>query len=135
LCYIVLSTSSRHVLAENNVYANIIDDIVQIRHTFGENMCSFMLLGDRNSRVGNLHDNVLNDNCSLHDINLLPDDYDIDNVIPRKSYDTGTNSNGYLLIDFLSKLDYALQMVEFVTMMELIHMFLQYDAVLLIIVL
>ena len=53
LCYIVPSTFSRHVLAENNVYDNIIDDIVQIRHNFCENMCSFMLLGDLNSRVGN----------------------------------------------------------------------------------
>jgi len=87
LCYIVPSTFSRHVLAENNVYDNIIDDIVQIRHNFCENMCSFMLLGDLNSRVGNLHDYVLNDNCSLHHINLLPDDYDINNGIPRKSYD------------------------------------------------
>jgi hypothetical protein len=63
------------------------------------NMCSFIILGDMNSRIGQLKDFVELDSVDPH-VMILPDDYTSDNNIPRVSQDYGTNEFGTLLLDF-----------------------------------
>ena len=61
--------------------------------------CTFMVLGDLNSRIGQLNDFVEFDYIDVH-VDILPDDYEPDLPIPRVSKDKFTNQNGNLLIDF-----------------------------------
>lgn len=103
LCYIVPSNSTRNAVVDRNVYDVILDDLVKIRSNYNEREICFMLLGDLNSRVGDLADFVHNDNVTLITQNLLPEDYTIDSPIPRKTQDLKTNANGLLLIDFLKQ--------------------------------
>lgn len=62
-----------------------------------------MILGDLNSRVGNLQDFVVDDNYTLRNQNLLPEEYTTDMFLPKKSEDSVVNTNGRLLIDFLTE--------------------------------
>ena len=55
-----------------------------------------------NSHIGHiviLHDFVENDDINIY-VDVLPDDYQPDRPMPRKSQDTVTNQNGNLLLDF-----------------------------------
>ena len=58
LCCIVPSNSSRNNFVENNIFDVIQDNILSIKDKYGDENCSFMLLGDLNSRVGNIKDYV-----------------------------------------------------------------------------
>ncbi len=60
--------------------------------------CNFMLVGDLNSRCGNLADHVVDD-ADAH-IPTLPDDYVPDIGLLRATQDTVINNNGRRLIDF-----------------------------------
>jgi len=62
-----------------------------------------MLLGDLNSRVGEMSDCILHDNHDVYNEHILPDDYQSDVPIPRATQDRATNANGYLLIDLLKQ--------------------------------
>ena len=101
VCYIIPSNSSRNVLVENSIFDDILDNIANFQSTYGEDKYSFMILGDFNSRTGNLHDFVEDDNVELLNLNILPDDYIADRFLTRYNKDLNVNSNGRLLIDFL----------------------------------
>lgn len=58
LCYIIPSNSSRQIQVENNVYDLMLNDIISIKDTYGEEHCLFMIMGDTNSRTGILPDYV-----------------------------------------------------------------------------
>ena len=60
--------------------------------------CKFIICGDMNARVGEMNDFVADD--ASHHIYALPDDYIVDNSVPRGSKDSKSNSNGSLMIDF-----------------------------------
>jgi hypothetical protein len=45
----------------------------------------------------------MHDNLSLHNHQILPDDYEVDDIMPRKTQDHVVNTNGQLLIDFLKQ--------------------------------
>ena len=60
--------------------------------------CKFIICGDMNARVGEMNDFVADDAC--HHIYALPDDYIVDNSVPRISKDSKSNSNGSLMTDF-----------------------------------
>ena len=70
LCYNVPANSSREGLLQNDLFDNILNDIVFFdSHTEHE----YMILGDFNSRVGNLNDFVQGE--FLHNLDLLPEYY------------------------------------------------------------
>jgi len=75
------------------------NDIISIKDTNGEENYLFMIVGDTNSRTGILPDYVSFDNSMLLD-NLLPDEYSIDQYMPRSNQDKQVNQNGRLLLDF-----------------------------------
>ena len=55
-----------------------------------------ILTGDLNARTGSLPDYIENDSC---DYLPLPEDYEVDEVLPRASKDKAINENGKELID------------------------------------
>ena len=88
LCYIPPSSSSRQSLIEKNIYASIMQDVLEIQNLTNDK-CNFLLLGDLNSRIGEMCDYVT-DGHATH-MPLLPDDYNSDEVIPRRSQDKAVN--------------------------------------------
>ena len=75
-------------------------DILEIQNLTNDK-CNFFLLGDLNSRIGEMCDYVTDDHVTH--MPLLPDDYNSDEVIPRRSQDKAVNLNGHLLLDFLKE--------------------------------
>ena len=75
-------------------------DVLEIQNLTNDK-CNFLLLGPLNSRIGEMCDYVT-DNHATH-MHLLPDDYNSDEVIPRRTQDKAVNSNGHLLLDFLKQ--------------------------------
>ena len=69
-----------------------------MNQNFTNDKCNFLLLGNLNSRIGEMCDYVTDDNATH--MTLLPDDYNSDEVIPRRSQDKAVNSNGHLLLEF-----------------------------------
>lgn len=102
LCYVIPANSSRNVFAANNVF-DILCENINIQDKNADENCSFMMLGDFSSRIGILPSFVSQDNDVLRFYGLLPDDYYVDKIIPRKSLDVHTNTNGYLLLDLKKK--------------------------------
>jgi exonuclease III len=98
LCYVIPQGSSREHFIEDSVYDRILLHMVQISNETNDN-CSFLLLGDLNSRVGHLSDFVPFDFTDPN-VNVLPDDYISDIELPRKSQDSHVNQYGRYLIDF-----------------------------------
>jgi len=98
LCYVIPEGSSRSELVQTSVYDRISSHMSQILAETG-GTCSFTVLGDMNSRVGNLSDFVINDEISAH-VDLFPDDYVTDTPLPRFTQDSHVNTNGRHLIDF-----------------------------------
>ena len=96
--YIVQSNSTRNLFVDRNVIDVLLEAIVSLQSNANTDV-SFMLLGDLNSRVGEMSDYILHDN-HVYNEHILPDDYQIDVPIPRATQDRATNANGYLLIGF-----------------------------------
>ena len=94
---IIRSGSSREALTEFNVLDRISDHIIQIANKINNNY-NILLCGDLNRRTGSEQDFVIFDN----DINLdlLPDDYEVDENLQRFSQDCSININGRKLLDF-----------------------------------
>ena len=99
LCYIAPSSSSRQSLIEKNIYDSIMQNVLEIQK-LTKNKCNFLLLGDLNSRIGEMCDYITDDHATFTHMHLLPDDYNSDEVIHRRSQDETVNSNGHLLLDF-----------------------------------
>ena len=97
LSYIIPSGSSREALTEISVLDRISDHIIQIANETNNNY-NILLCGDLNSRTGSEQDFVIFDN----DVNmdLLPDDYEVDENLQRFSQDSSININGRKLLDF-----------------------------------
>ena len=68
-------------------------DVLEIQNLTNDK-CNFLLLGE-------MCDYVTDDHATH--MPLLPDDYNSDEVIPRRSQDKAVNSNGHLLLDFLKE--------------------------------
>ena len=98
LTYIVPENSSRNVCITTSVYDRVLLHIAEIS-TACNGACTSIVLGDLNSRVGNLVDYVENDYFNRH-VNLLPDDYNYDVPLLRSSRDSVINTYGRNLIDF-----------------------------------
>ena len=98
--YIVQSNSTRNLFVDRNIFDVLLEDIVSLQSNANTDV-SFVLLGDLNSRVGEMSDYILHDNHNVYNEHILPDDYRIDVPIARATQDRATNANGYLLIDFL----------------------------------
>ena len=98
LCYNVPIGSSRQSLIEVNIYDRILTDLNRIILE-SSNMCNFIVLGDLNSRTGNLNDFVEYDTVDEH-TDFLPDDYCSDMFLHRVSQDNTVNQYGNLLLDF-----------------------------------
>ena len=100
LCYIPPANSSRQGIIENNIYDDILQNIIHIKE-ITDNTCNLILLGDLNSRIGQQCDYV-KDDFATH-IDALPDDYISDLELPRSSTDNIVNSNGHMLLEFLKQ--------------------------------
>ncbi len=98
LSYIVPEGSSREHLTENSVYNRVLADMAKISSDT-DGLCSFIFLGDMNSRVGHLSDYIENDDPDPS-VHVLPDDYVSDTPLPRASQDYIVNQNGRSLIEF-----------------------------------
>ena len=97
LCYIIPSSSSREALVEMDVLDRISNFIIKIAND--TNDCyNVLICGDFNSRIGNERDYVIFDNTA--NINILPNDYKIDEIVPRFSHDNTVNINGRKLFNF-----------------------------------
>ena len=96
LCYVLPAGTTRQPFVDTSVFDRLCDDIAlfQSQHNFE---CSFIICGDMNARTKELPDMVLDDN-SLYV--PLPDDYVLDDYLPRSSQDKSSNANGTLLLDF-----------------------------------
>ena len=97
LCYNLPSGTSRQGLNEESIFDRISSYMVHLQ-SVSDKPCRFIICGDMNARVANMNDFVADD-ASRH-IYALPDDYIVDNSVPRSSKDSKSNSNGNLLIDF-----------------------------------
>ena len=91
LCYIIPSGSSREPVTEVSVLDRISDFIVKIANDT-HNCYNILICGDFNSRTGTENDFVVFDNNA--NIDVLPDDYLIDEFLTRFSQDHVINSNG-----------------------------------------
>ena len=100
LCYIPPSNSSRQGIIESNIFDDILENSMHIKHITNDS-CNIVLLGDLNSRIGQ-HCDYVADDSATH-IDALPDDYTPDQNLPRKTQDQVTNQNGQLLLDFLKQ--------------------------------
>lgn len=100
LCYIPTSNYSRQGIIESNIFDDILQNIVHIKHITND-ACNIVLVGDLNSKIGQRCDYVAND-FATH-IDALPDDYNPDQILPRKSQDQVINQNGQLILDFLKQ--------------------------------
>ena len=100
LCFIVPDNSSRNAIVDFNIYDILLDNLIYIKKLTNDK-CNFLCLGDFNARVGNRSDFVSEEN--VKHMPFLPEDYITDTELPRKSQDTGVNSNGLLLLDFLKQ--------------------------------
>lgn len=96
LCYIVPSYSSPNADIDSNVYDTILDELVKLCTNYIENNTCFMLIGDLNSRVGEMPDFVHNDNDFLVNQIFLPDDHELDVPLQRTTQDHNSSSNGLL---------------------------------------
>ena len=93
LCYIIPSSSSREALVEVDVLDRITNFILKIA-----NDCyNILISGDFNSRIGN-EKNVIFDNSA--NIDILPIDYETDEVMSRSSQDKIIKANSRKLLDF-----------------------------------
>ena len=80
--YIVQSNSTRNLFVDRNVIDVLLEAIVSLQSNANTDV-SFMLLGDLNSRVGEMSDYILHDNHNVYNEHILPEDYRIDVPIPR----------------------------------------------------
>ena len=90
------SGTSREPLVEYSVFDRLLNNMAEFKAKYSDN-CSFIVCRDMNARTGYLPDIITDDN------NLrvpLPDDYAVDECIPRVSQDKVVNRNGYLLLNF-----------------------------------
>ena len=78
LCYVVPKNSSREAFIETDVYTRILNNMSVITNVTNE-QCTFMVLGDLNSRIGQLNDFVEFDYIDVH-VDILPDDYQPDSA-------------------------------------------------------
>jgi exonuclease III len=100
LCYCVAKGSSREPFVEALVFDRILQNIIEIC-SLTNNECSFLVLGDMNSRIGQLRDYVENDTVDKN-ADFLPANYVSDEIhLERSSQDYQTNQYGTLLLDFL----------------------------------
>ena len=97
LCYNLPSGTSRQGLNEESIFDRISSYMVHLQ-SVSDKPCRFIICGDMNARVANMNDFVADD--ARRHIYALPDDYIVDNSVPRSSKDSKSNSNGNLLIDF-----------------------------------
>ena len=97
LCYNLPSGTSRLGLNEESIFDRILSYMVHLQ-SVSDKPCRFIICGDMNASVANMNDFVADD-ASRH-MYALPDDYIVDNSVPRSSKDSKSNSNGNLLIDF-----------------------------------
>lgn len=88
--------TTRQPFVETSVFDRLTDGMASFQSSHNCE-CSFMICGDMNARTKTLPDMVVDDNI-LH--LPLPDDYMIDEYMPRCSQDKSTNSNGTQLLDF-----------------------------------
>lgn len=96
LCYVLPEGTTRQPIVETSVFDRIANDMASFQSLHNCD-CSFIVCGDMNARTKDLPDMVVDDNI-LH--LPLPDDYTIDEYMPRSSQDKTTNSNGTQLLDF-----------------------------------
>ena len=82
--------------ANKNYFADLEEEIIKQQMQTG--VVNIILMGDLNSRIGNLNDCIAYDSCK----NVpLPDDYlECPNLPDRINPDTHINAYGYKLIDF-----------------------------------
>ena len=92
----IASCTSREPLVEYSVFDRLLNNMAEYKAKYSDN-CSFIVCGYMNASTGILPDMITDDN-SLHV--PLPDDYAVDECIPRVSQDKVVNSNGYLLLNF-----------------------------------
>ena len=97
LTYIIPTGSSRENSVESNTYDCIIDDMLSF-NTIYQNNCYYMVCGDLNSRVGNKKDFI--DDDYMYQLNMMPEDEILENVINRNSKDRSVNENGKHLLNF-----------------------------------
>ena len=99
LCYVLSDDSTRQSMVDDNIFDRLIDSLINVENNCEDNGY-FVLAGDCNARTSSLPDFVLDDNLFYFNNDILPDEYTIDNKLPRSSKDHGhTNNNGMLLLD------------------------------------
>ena len=78
-CYIPPSNSRRQGIIESNIFHNILQNILHIKHITND-ACYIVLLGDLNSRIGRQND-CITDDFATH-IDAFPND----NIFLIKAY-------------------------------------------------
>jgi hypothetical protein len=97
LCYNIPSGSSREGLIFQNIFDSLTEDIISFENEYN-NQCHFLITGDFNARIGERADFVENE--ILLDLDVLPDEYEPDLCINRRSQDRVVNENGLYMLDF-----------------------------------
>ena len=96
LCYNAPEGSGRVIYDERNIFDTILQDIVSFEN-LTEGKCNIFVCGDLNARTGTKSDYVENETAQILD--LLPDDYILDQPLPRYSEDSVCNEYGNCLLD------------------------------------
>ena len=94
LCYNPPEGSSREVYDDKSIFDSILEDMIYFDE-LSENGCNAFVWGDFNARTATRTDYVDNDSVLIAD--LLPDDYIIDQSLPRSSEDSICNEYGTCL--------------------------------------
>jgi hypothetical protein len=97
LCYNIPSGSSRESLVIQNIFDSLTDDVICFENQY-DNQCHFMLMGDFNARIGEREDFVENE--ILLNLDILPEEYEPDLYLNRRSQDRVVNENGLDMLDF-----------------------------------
>ena len=96
LCYNTPEGSSREVYDDKSIFDMILEDMVNFDEV-SVSGCKVFVRGDFNARTGIRNDFVENDSDFIND--LLPDDYEVDQPLPRFSEDRVCNEYGLGLLD------------------------------------
>ena len=92
-------------MVETNIFDRLLDSLIHIESK-SQSECNILICGDLNARSSVNPDFVVDDN-PVH-MSVLPDEYVADVELQRFSKDKGhVNNIGLLLLDFVSKRDYA----------------------------
>jgi hypothetical protein len=99
--YVLPENTSRQGMQESDTLDRLQNFMTDIENEYANNgvECEFIMCADTNGRTQTCPDYVVESDSSSHYV-PLPDDYRVDEMLPRSSKDKVTNGNGRHLLDF-----------------------------------